>query len=359
MTVVVLLAPVVGDGRYVEVRDDTGFLVDTGAEMLVETARMWADLGCYGDDGCFHIHAVTGPDEYTAMVDDNAFTNLMARFNLRYAAAVLRRLEAERPEAYAGLRIQLALDPAEIDEWDRAAAQMFVPHDPVRGITPQDATFLSHERWDLEGTPDSGFPLLLYHHPLAIYRRQVLKQADVVMASFLLGDEFTVEEKRRNFEYYDPLTTGDSSLSASIQSIVAAEIGEEDLACRYLEVAMLMDLGDVAGNVSDGVHIASAAGAWMALVFGFGGVRDFDGRLTLDPHLPQRFRSLGFSLRFHDRQLRVRLGHQDEEYRLEEGDDLDVTIRGVPHRLSVGAPVRTRPPYKGGAGGPPDTTGGS
>jgi alpha,alpha-trehalose phosphorylase len=338
--------------RYIDVRDDVGFLIETGAEMLVETARMWADLGCYGDDGCFHIHGVTGPDEYTAMVDDNAFTNLMARLNLHYAASVMRRLEAEHPDAYAGIRIQLALHRSEIDDWDRAATNMYVPHDPIRGITPQDATFLSHEPWDLEATPAEGFPLLLYHHPLTIYRRQVLKQADVVMALYLLGNEFSEEEKRRNFEYYDPLTTGDSSLSASIQSIVAAEIGKEDLACSYMELAMLMDLGDVAGNVSDGVHIASAAGAWMALVFGFGGVRDFDGRLTIDPRLPQRFRSLGFSLRFRDRQLRVRLSHVDEQYTLDEGDDLDVVIRGVPHRLFVGEPVSVQPGLQSSRDGP-------
>jgi alpha,alpha-trehalose phosphorylase len=182
--------------------------------------------------------------------------------------------------------------------------------------------------------------LLLHAHPLTIYRHQVLKQADVVMAMFLLGDEFTLEQKRRNFEYYDPLTTGDSSLSASIQSIVASEIGDEESACRYLDFALLMDLADVAGNMSSGVHIASAAGGWMGLVFGFGGVRDFGGTLTIDPHLPKRFRSLGFSLRFHDRQVRVRLAHDTEHYSLVEGDPLDVVIRGRPHTIAIGDDVR-------------------
>jgi alpha,alpha-trehalose phosphorylase len=166
-----------------------------------------------------------------------------------------------------------------------------------------------------------------------MYRRQVLKQADVVMAMFLLGNEFTLEQKRRNFDYYDPITTGDSSLSASIQSIVASEIGEEAAACDYLDHALLVDLADVAGNASDGVHIASAAGSWMALVFGFGGVRDFDERLTFDPRLPQRFRSLGFSLRFHDRQLGVRLTHEEETYSLTEGEPLEIVVHGRPHFL--------------------------
>jgi alpha,alpha-trehalose phosphorylase len=330
--------------RYVDVRGDTAFLLETGAEILVETARMWIDLGFFGDDGRFHIHGVTGPDEYTAMVDDNAFTNLMARLNLRYAAATVRMLRAERPAAFAGLEAELTLQPSEPDDWDHAAELMYVPHDPARGITPQDATFLTHERWDLAGVPAGAFPLLLHHHPLSMYRRQVLKQADVVMAMFLLGNEFSTEQKRRNFAYYDPITTGDSSLSASIQSIVASEIGEEQAACTYLDLAVLMDVADVAGNVSDGVHIASAAGGWMALVFGFGGVRDFDGMLTLDPRLPRRFRSLRFSLRFRDRQLRVRLTHDDECYELDEGEPLEIVVRGQRHRVAVDAPLRVRPP---------------
>ncbi len=335
--------------RYVDVRADTSFLVETGAEMLVETARMWVDLGFFGEDGCFHIHGVTGPDEYTAMVDDNAYTNLMARLNLHYAATVVRLLRSEHPDAFASLQAELTLDDSEPDEWDHAADQMYVPHDPVRGITPQDATFLTHERWDLADVPPASFPLLLHHHPLTMYRRQVLKQADVVMAMFLLGNEFDVEQKRRNFAYYDPITTGDSSLSASIQSIVAAEIGEQDAACEYLDYALLVDLADVAGNASDGVHIASAAGSWMALVFGFGGVRDFDGRLTFDPRLPQRFRSLAFSLRFHDRQLRVRLTHEEESYALDEGEPLEIVVRGRPHLVAVGEALHTTAANPGSA----------
>ena len=330
--------------RYVDVRGDVGFLVEVGAEILVETARLWQDLGFHADDGYFHIHGVTGPDEYTTVVDDNAFTNLMARLNLRYAAASVRRLREERPADYAALAYQLQLVPGEIEGWDRAADAMYIPHDDVRGITPQDATFLSREVWDVEGTPPEDFPLLLHYHPLVIYRFQVLKQADVVMAMFLVGNEFSLEEKRRNFEYYDPLTTGDSSLSAGIQSIVASEIGEHRAADHYFDFVLLMDLADASGNASDGVHVASSAGVWMALVFGFGGVRDFDGRLTIDPHLPHRWHSLAFSLRFQDRQLRVRLDHERERYLLDEGESLDLVIRGCPQRLERGQPLELPTP---------------
>ena len=329
--------------RYVDVRGDITFLEEVGAELLVETARMWVSLGFHGDDGSFHLHGVTGPDEYTTVVNDNAFTNMMARLNLNFAAAAVRRLEAERPAAHAALTFELGLQPGEIDEWVRAAEAMYIPHDDERGITPQDESFLRREVWDLDATPAEKFPLLLNFHPLVIYRHQVLKQADVVMAMFLLGNEFPLELKRRNFDYYDPLTTGDSSLSASIQSIVASEVGYEDAAVRYFAFALLMDLADVAGNVSNGVHVASAAGAWMALVFGFGGVRDFDGELTIDPRLPRPFRSLAFSLRFQGRQLRVRLDHDVERYLLDEGEPLEVTIRGERHRLAPGEPLELKP----------------
>ncbi|HEX6421663.1 MAG TPA: glycosyl hydrolase family 65 protein [Acidimicrobiales bacterium] len=330
--------------RYVEARGDIGFLAEVGAEILVETARLWEDLGFYGDDGRFHIHGVTGPDEYTTVVNDNAFTNLMARHNLSYAAAAVRRLRDERPDVHGALAYELGLDPAEIEAWERAAAAMHIPYDEERGITPQDDSFLEREVWDLETTPPEMFPLLLHFHPLVIYRHQVLKQADVVMAMFLLGEEFTTEQKRRNFDYYDPLTTGDSSLSAGIQSIVASELGDERRALRYFDYALLMDLADVAGTVSDGVHVASAAGAWMALAFGFGGVRNLEGHVRIDPRLPRQIERLAFSLRVQDRQLRIDLDHRAERYVLDEGDPLEVTIRGTCRRLERGAAYELRLP---------------
>lgn len=321
--------------RYVDVRGDAHFLAEVGAEILVETARMWADLGFYDGDGAFHIHGVTGPDEYTTVVNDNAYTNLMARLNLNYAAATLRRIEAERPDTYAALCFELGIQPSEASDWEQAASRMHIPHDDTLDITPQDDTFLSREVWNLADTPRENFPLLLHYHPLVIYRHQVLKQADVVMAMFLLGNEFSVEHKRRNLEYYDALTTGDSSLSACIQSIVAAEVGNEKAAVRYFDFALLMDLADVAGNVSDGVHIASSAGVWMALVFGFGGVRDFEGRLSIDPRLPRRWNSLTFPIRFRNRQIRVTLTHALQRYDLLEGDPLELTVHGETHKLDT------------------------
>ena len=221
---------------------------------------------------------------------------------------------------------------------------MHIPFDDERGIHPQDETFLDREVWDLDSTPREKFPLLLHYHPLVIYRHQVLKQADIVLAMFLLGNEFSEEQKRRNFDYYDPLTTGDSSLSACVQSIIAAEIGNERQAREYFQYALLMDLGNVAGNASDGVHIASAAGVWSSLVFGFGGVRDFEGRLSFDPRLPRTWNELAFSLRFRGRQLRIKLSHDEERYLVDEGDPLNVLVRGESHVLSPGTPLAIKHP---------------
>jgi alpha,alpha-trehalose phosphorylase len=321
--------------RYVEVRGDPGFLLEVGAELLVETARLWGDLGFFDDHGRFRIHRVTGPDEYTTVVNDNTFTNLMARHNLRYAAQVVHDLEQTHPAAYRELAEKVGLDPGEVKAWERAAEAMFVPYDERLGIHAQDASFLELEQWDLTATPKDHFPLLLHYHPLVIYRHKVIKQADVVMAMFLLGDEFDHEVKRRNFDYYDPLTTGDSSLSAAVQSIVAAEIRNEPKALEYFRYALMMDLADVAGNVSDGVHIASAGGVWQALVFGFGGVRDSGGQLRFDPRLPSSWRKLAFRLRFQDRQIHVTLTHDEEYYDLREGGALPVQIRGEQHLLDV------------------------
>ena len=325
--------------RYANVEGSGRVLGEIGAEILVETARLWEDLGFYGADNRFHIHGVTGPDEYTTVVNDNTYTNLMARLNLNFAAATIRRLREERPEDYAALVHRVRLKPGEVESWERAAAAMHVPFDAERGIHPQDETFLDREPWDLDAMPREKFPLLLHYHPLVIYRHQVLKQADIVLAMFLLGNEFSEEQKRRNFDYYDPLTTGDSSLSACVQSIIAAEIGKERQALEYFQYAVLMDLGNVAGNASDGVHIASAAGVWSALVFGFGGVRDFDGQLSFSPRLPHAWNELAFSLRFSQRQFRVRLTHDEERYLVEEGEPLNVLIRGEPHLVSPDNPV--------------------
>ncbi|POR04137.1 kojibiose phosphorylase [Alkalispirochaeta sphaeroplastigenens] len=331
--------------NYLDARGDFDLVAEVGAEILVETARLWCDLGFFSPEtGDFHIHGVTGPDEYTTVVNDNTFTNLMARRNLRFAAAMVRRLQKERPEAYAHLVHETGLVETECAEWDLAADAMYIPFDMERGILPQDDNFLEKERWDFAGTPIDRYPLLLHFHPLVIYRHQVIKQADVVLAMVLLGDEFTLEDKRRNFDYYDPLTTGDSSLSACVQSILAAEIGYEEKALEYFQYALFMDLANVAGNVVDGAHIASTGGVWMAITYGFGGMRNYNGALSFDPRLPSTWGNLSFRVRYHQSRIEVTLERERYRFELIEGEPAEITVCGTPLKLLPGAPLEVSPP---------------
>jgi len=307
--------------KYVRATGDERFLRRYGAEVLVETARLWEDLGFNGPDGQFNVHGVTGPDEYTTLVNDNAFTNLMARLNLSYAADVAEELLAEEGDDWADLAHRTRLQPAEVAGWRRAAEAMHVPHDERLGITPQDANFLDKEVWPFATTPRDKYPLLLHFHPLVIYRHQVIKQADIVLAMFLLPDQFDAELVRRNFDYYDPLTTGDSSLSTSIQSIVAARLGEDARAIEYFRYGLFMDLADVAGNAEDGVHVAATGGVWLSLVHGFGGMRDDGDVLAFDPRLPSTWERLTFPVTWRDQRLRVDLARLRVVYTHEDGDE--------------------------------------
>ncbi|MBV8912137.1 MAG: glycoside hydrolase family 65 protein [Acetobacteraceae bacterium] len=311
--------------RYVHATGDDAFLLECGAEMLVETARLWVDLGFYSErkGGKFCINSVTGPDEYKALVNNNAYTNLMARENLRYAAEVVGALSADKPDEYDALVRKTGLDPAETEAWARAAEHMYVPFDEALRIVPQDDSFLEREPWDFANTPPNHYPLLLFYHPLEIYRKQVIKQADVVLAMFLLGDTFSLEEKRRNFEYYDRFTTGDSSLSSSVEAIIAGQIGDLDKAVSYGMAALLMDLADVGGNVRDGCHIASMGGTWMMLTYGFGGMRDHDGSLSFWPRrAPQDNAILRFPVTFRGQRLSVEVTPETVRYTLQDGDRL-------------------------------------
>ena len=332
--------------KYVNVTGDKRFLCECGAEMLVETARFWLSLGFYSDakDGKFCINSVAGPDEYNTVVNNNAYTNLMARENLRYAADTVAYLRSAEPEAHAALMLRTGLDSSEPEAWLRAAESMYIPYDEKLGIVPQDDSFLERERWDFANTPPDHYPLLLFYHPLNIYRKQVIKQADVVLAMFLLGDLFSPEAKRRNFESYDPLTTGDSSLSSCIEAIIAMQIGDTEKAIRYGMAALLMDLADVGGNVSDGCHIASMGGAWMMLAYGFGGLRDDGGTLSFRPRrAPEDNAILGFPLTHRGKTLEVEIGPGRVVYTLRAGEAMLICHETEQIELTCEHPVAMRP----------------
>ena len=330
--------------KYVDVTDDREFLYREGVEMLVETARLWNDLGFHSErmGGKFCIHGVTGPDEYNTVVNNNTYTNLMARENLWYAAATVGELRNERPGLFAALADKTGLELSEVDDWQRAADRMYIPFNEMLGIHPQDDAFLEKEPWDFANTPADKYPLLLHYHPLVIYRYQVIKQADIVLAMFLLGHEFSLEQKKRNFDFYDPLTTGDSSLSVSIQSIIAFEIGYVEKALEYARYAALMDLADVGGNVKHGAHIASIGGTWMAIVYGVAGMRDTNGRISFNPVLPERLERVRFSLTIRDQELVVDVTKETVTYLLRGGSILTIAHQGKDIELSVEVPFSVR-----------------
>ncbi len=327
-------------GKYVRATGDEGFLYREGVDIAVETARLWSTLGFwrFHEDGhpeVFHIHGVTGPDEYTTVVNDNLFTNVMARYNLRFASRVVREMAEQAPAEYAQMALRLGLGEAEPDAWEAAAEAMHIPYSEALGIHPQDEVFLEREVWDLDNTPAEQRPLLLNFHPLVIYRYQVLKQADVVLALFLQGNHFSAEEKRADFEYYDPLTTGDSTLSAVVQSILAAEVGYQDLAMEYFRQSIFVDLGDLHHNAADGVHVASAGGVWTALVAGFGGMRDHWGELSFDPRLPADWPSLAFALEWHGTRLEVTITPDALTVVAGPGQGVSFAVRGERHEVAA------------------------
>lgn len=328
--------------RYLRATGDRSLLLDGGAELLIETARLWPSLGAYvpAQGGAFCINEVTGPDEYTALVNNNAYTNLMARAHLREAARIADELAREEPAAWDRIAASTGISAEEIAAWRRAADLMRVPRDPELGVHLQDDAFLDREPWDFAGTPASRYPLLLHFHPLVIYRHRVLKQADVVLAQVLLPDEFSLAEKRRNFDFYDPLTTGDSSLSPCVQSIAAAELGYGEAALRYFTLTARMDLDDVNGNTADGAHMAAMAGSWLALVCGFAGMRDGGARLSFAPRLPAAWRRLAFRLLAGSARLLVTLTPTEAAYEVERGGPIEILHFGEPLTVGPGRPVR-------------------
>lgn len=303
-------------GYYVECTGDMDFEENIGLELLIETARLWSSLGYHNAKGCFRIDGVTGPDEYSALADNNVYTNLMAQYNLRFAAEAVQR----HPQtAHA-----LGVSPEEVIGWREAAEKMFIPYDELLGVTPQDETFTAHEVWNFADTTPNQYPLLLSYTYFDLYRKQVLKQADLVLAMQLRGDAFNPKLKARNFAYYESLTVRDSSLSASTQAVMAAEVGQIQLAYDYFGEAALMDLDNLEHNTKDGLHMASLAGAWIALVVGFGGARVCREHLSFSPHLPERLQRIAFNLMFRNRRLRVEMTADEVRYHLLKGESLQI-----------------------------------
>ena len=324
---------------YVDASGDEAFLLWQGAEMLFETARVWLDIGQFSErhDGAFCIYEVTGPDEYSALVDNNHYTNRMAQRHLRDAAAVARWMAAAHPAEHAALAARIDLQADEPAQWSRAAEAMYLPVDSRLGIFPQDDGFLDKPRLPVATfTTPAKQPLLLRMHPLSIYRHQVCKQADTLLALMLAGEEVDRATKRRNFDYYEGVTIHDSTLSASTFAVIAAEVGHAERAYHYFLDTLRVDLDDLHGNAAHGVHMAAMAGSWLALSWGFGGFRVHDGQPALAPQLPRAWSSYRFGLRWRDAHLRVAVDREGVHYSLGAGEALDFRHAGTPQHLRAG-----------------------
>jgi alpha,alpha-trehalose phosphorylase len=330
--------------RYQAASEDEEFARGVGLELLVQTARMWRSLGHHDAKGRFRIDGITGPDEYSAIADNNVFTNLMAERNLREAFQAVER--------YPMRAAALGIDEEESASWNDAAKAMMVPYDEDLRVHPQAESFTEHEWWDFADTTPERYPLFLHYPYFQLYRKQVVKQADLVLAMHLRGDAFDEEQKARNFAYYEALTVRDSSLSACTQAVMAAEVGHLELAYDYLSESALIDLADLQHNTQDGLHIASLAGTWIGTVAGFGGLRDHDGVLSFAPRLPQALMRLRFRLVVRGRRLLVEVAAKQATYSLLDGDALELVHHGTtatvtpdePLTLDIPAPPRRDAP---------------
>lgn len=316
--------------RYMEATEDEEFLIKYGAEMLFETARLFADLGSFIESkgNKFCINEVTGPDEYSALVNNNCYTNFMVKENLSYAYETALWMKENAKRDYEYLAGKIELEQEELEFWKNAADNMYIPYNQDLKIHSQDDSFLDKSPWDFNNTPRENYPLLLHYHPLVIYRHQVCKQADLILAEVLLSHKFDLEQKKRDYDYYEKVTTHDSSLSTCIFSIAASEIGYHDKAYEYFIETATMDLMNSHGNTKDGIHAANMAGTWMCIVNGFGGVKIYEDKLEINPCIPQQWNKYSFRITYRNRIIEVLVDKQGASYKLLEGESIDIVSKG-------------------------------
>ncbi|MEC0092111.1 glycoside hydrolase family 65 protein [Paenibacillus macquariensis] len=311
--------------QYYLAEDDRNFLLQYGAEVLFETARLWIEIG-HDYKGGFHIDEVTGPDEYTCCVNNNYYTNVMAQNNLKWAVKSYEILKAYDQSSWAELCNRLEVSPDEVESWNQASITMYLPFDEELGVNPQDDTFLRKKVWDFENTPKDKYPLLLNYHPLTIYRYQVCKQADTVLAHFLIEDAQDMETIQHSYDYYEGITTHDSSLSTCIFSIMASKVGYMDKAYEYFTETARLDLDNTHGNTKDGLHLANMGGTWMAIVYGFAGLRLKESGLSLAPSIPTSWERYAFRIRYRGRLIQVQINNERIQLGLLEGKELTVQL---------------------------------
>ena len=325
---------------YLDATEDIEFLWRQGAEIAIEQARFWADRARWSDrKQGYVLNQITGPDEYTAFNNNNCYSNVMARWALRFAARCLDRLRALDPDRAETLAARLGLDPGEPDRWREIAGRFHVPYDAALGIHPQDDAFLDLDRVDLRDIPLEDIPLEAHWPWDRVMRSRLLKQADVVLLEHLRFEEFSLDQKRADYAFYEPLTTHDSSLSASIHALAAAEIGAMDDARYYLYRSSRLDLDNINFNTGAGIHLANCGGAWMAVIHGVAGIRFRDGIARFAPALPPGWDRVAFSLAYRGRRLRVEIARTGAKLSLESGAPLAMAAAGLPDTLARDRPI--------------------
>ncbi|HPF88546.1 MAG TPA: glycosyl hydrolase family 65 protein, partial [Candidatus Limiplasma sp.] len=316
---------------YYFVTGDLEYMRKKGAEILIETSRLWLDTG-HWYNGQFRIDGVTGPDEYTCLVNNNYYTNLSVQYQLRNTLLICDALEQADPsfrvEAHFGLT------EVEKESFRQASDKMFLPYDDKLGIYAQDDSFLQKEKLEVSDLPQGALPLLLHFHPLAFYRRQICKQADAVLGHFLYEDGIAEDVIRRTYEYYEPITTHDSSLSPCVFSMMAARIGEPEKAYTYYMHTAHMDMENKQRNTDDGIHAANMGGTYMGIVFGFAGLRIHADGLSLRPCIPTAIESYAFAILYHSKCIRLLVSHRQITLRLDSAGTVDITVYGSPYTLS-------------------------
>ncbi|MCK8635180.1 glycoside hydrolase family 65 protein [Apilactobacillus kunkeei] len=320
-------------GNYYQATHDTEFLKKYGFEMLLETARFFREFGTWAQrdgESVFEFHTVTGPDEYTAMVDNNYFTNRMAQNNFILAYKLGLILMEEDPEGFNSLGASVE----ELELFKDIAERIYFPYNFEYQINAQDETFFSKAIWPFDETPKDKYPLLLHYHPLNIYRYQVNKQADTVLADLLFPETIDDDQLKREFDYYEKITTHDSSLSRSIFSALAARMGNMEKAYSYFSDTVRMDLTDLQGNTEDGLHLANLGGSWLSVVQGFAGMQVTSaGELKLIPHLPAEWDGFEFRIVFNGRLLDIHIVKGKTSIKLLDGQPMNIIVNDKSYKL--------------------------
>lgn len=318
---------------YYKSTGDWDFMKQMGMKILLETARLWIDVGHFHNNQ-FMIHCVTGPDEYTCMVNNNYYTNACAKYNLEWFTRLTEKF-AKEPDAWNEFVQSNHITREEISQMKKASENMYLPYDEELGINPQDDSFLKKPVWNLKETDPEKFPLLLHYHPMHLYRYQVCKQADTVLAHYLFPDYQDIPTQLKSFTYYEDITTHDSSLSTCVFSIVASKLGLEDKAYDYFGDSAKLDLLNTHKNTKDGIHAANMGGCYMAIVNGFAMLRAEEEELHLNPHIPKQWNAYQFRVRYHGSLLQIRVTKKECTVELLEGEEVTVKLYDKTYAVSA------------------------